>query len=72
MKKENVYKFLYTVSIFLIIGFAIRLGADYFKCNTYSNLAPFYTFVIERAVEFIFPSIILFVVGKVMKKKYKK
>lgn len=72
MKKENIYKFLYAVCIFLIVGFAIRLGADYFIYDDINNSAPFYTFVIERVVEFILPSIIVFIVGKVMKKKYSK
>lgn len=68
MKKENIYKFLYAVCMVLIVGFAIRLGADYFKYNNINNSAPFYTFIIERTVEFILPSIIVFIVGKVMKK----
>ena len=37
MKKENIYKFLYAVCLFLIIGFAIRLGADYFKYDNINN-----------------------------------
>lgn len=72
MKKENIYKFLYTVSIFLIIGFTIRLSVDYFKYDNLNNSAPFYTFIIVRIIEFIIPSIIVFIVGKVMKKKYFK
>lgn len=72
MKKENIYKFLYAVSIFLIIGFAIRLGADYFKYDNINNSAPFYIFIIERIVEFIIPSIIVFIVAKIIKKKYNK
>jgi len=72
MKKENIYKFLYAVCIFLIVGFVIRLGADYFKYDNINNSTPFYTFIIERVVEFIIPSIIVFIVGKVMKKKYSK
>ncbi len=72
MKKENIYKFLYLVSVFLIIGFAIRLGVDYFKYDKYSNSAPFYVFIIERVVEFIIPSIIVFIVAKIAKKKYDK
>ncbi len=72
MKKENIYKYLYAVSIFLIIGFAIRLGVDYFKYDEYSNSAPFYVFIIERVVEFIIPSIIVFIVAKIAKKKYDK
>ncbi len=72
MKKENIYKLLYVVSVFLIIGFAIRLGVDYFKYDEYSNSAPFYVFIIERVVEFIIPSIIVFIVAKIAKKKYDK
>jgi len=72
MKKEHFYKFLYAVSIFLIIGFAIRLGVDYFKYDTYSNSAPFYVFIIERVAEFIIPSIIIFIIAKIAKNKYSK
>jgi len=72
MKKENIYKFLYIVSVFLIIGFAIRLGVDYFKYDTHSNSSPFYVFVIERVVEFIIPSIIVFIVAKIAKNKLDK
>ncbi len=72
MKKENMYKFLYAVCIFLIIGFTVRLGVDYFKYDNTNNSAPFYSFIIERVVEFIVPSILVFIAGKVMKKKYSK
>lgn len=72
MKKENIYKFLYAVSIFLIIWFVIKLGIDYFEYDDITNSAPFYVFIIERVVEFIIPSIIVFIVGTMMKKKYLK
>ncbi len=72
MKKENIYKFLYAICIFIIIGFMIRLGADYFKYDNINNSAPFYVVLIERIVEFIIPSIVLFIIGKIMKKKYSK
>lgn len=72
MRKENIYKFLYAICIFSIIGFIIRLGADYFKYDNINNSAPFYVVLIERIVEFIIPSIILFIIGKIMKKKYSK
>ncbi len=70
MKKENIYKILYLVSILLIIGFLIRLGVDYFKYDNINNSVPFYMFIIFRVLEFILPSIILFIIGKVIKKKY--
>lgn len=70
MKKEHIHKFLYTVSLFLIIGFAVRLGTDYYKYDEANNSAPFYVLVIERAVEFILPSVIVFISGKIVKKKH--
>lgn len=68
MKKQNIYKFFYLISILALIGFFIRLGADYFKYDT-TNSAPFYVFIIERIVEFIIPSIIFYIIGKFLKKK---
>ncbi len=68
MKKENMYKFLYAVCIFLVVGFVIRLGVDYFQYDNINNSAPFYVFVIARLLEFILPGIIVFVVAKIMKK----
>lgn len=70
MKKENIYKFLYIVSIILIIGFIIRLGVDWFKYDIINNSVPFYVYIIERAIEFILPSIIIFIFARITKKKY--
>lgn len=71
MKKENIYKFLYYVSIALIIAFIIIVGIDYFNYNEIENSAPFYAFVLVRLLEFILPSIIIFIIAKILKKKYK-
>lgn len=72
MRKENIYKLLYAVSILLIIAFVIILGADYFKYDNLNNSAPFYVFIITRIVEFVIPSIVIFIIGTTMKKKYSK
>lgn len=72
MRKEDLYKLLYAVGIFLIIGFAVRLGIDYVKYDNVNNSAPFYILVIERTLEFIVPSIIAFIVGRAVKLKYSK
>ncbi len=72
MKKENIYKFLYVIAMLLIIGFGIRLGVDYFKYDIHINSAPFYVFIIERVLEFLIPSIIVFVIARIVKKKYTK
>lgn len=73
MKKENIYKVLYAVSICLIVAFVIMVIVDkYIYHNTPVISAPYYLFIIVRAAEFIIPSIIVFIIGKVLKKKYTK
>lgn len=71
MKKENIYKFLYVVGILLIIGFAIRLGADYYKYDPINNSSPFYINIIVRSTEFLMPSIILIIIATKLLKKQK-
>lgn len=68
MKKQNIYKFFYLTSILALIGFFIRISVDYFKYDV-TNSAPFYVFIIERIIEFIIPSIIFYIIGKILKKK---
>ncbi len=72
MNKENIYKYLFAISIFLIIIFLILIRIDYFNYDALSNSAPFYTYIIMRSLEFILPSIILFLIGLFCKKKYNK
>lgn len=68
--KKNIFKFLYGVSMILIVTFVIIVGVDYFNYNTFENSVPFYIFVFVRILEFIVPSVIIFVISKVLKKKY--
>lgn len=70
MKKDRGCKILYVVSVVLFVVFAIVLGADYSRYRTYS--APFYVYVISRAVEFVIPSIVVFVFAGVMEKRADK
>ena len=72
MKKKNIYKFLYAVSILFILIFIISLWVDYFKYDNQNNSAPFYVTIIVRTIEFVIPSIIVLIIGKIMKKKYLK
>lgn len=71
MKKVNICKILYGISIILLIGFAISLVTDYMQYNSYLNSAPFYVFVLVRVVEFVLPSVIVFIVARVVKRKTK-
>ncbi len=71
MKKENLYKFLYALSALLILGFAVRFGVDAYKYDIYMGSAPLYAYALVRFVEFVIPSIIVFVVAIFVKKKFK-
>lgn len=72
MKKDKYYKFLWTVSALLILTFAIRLYTDYLKYDPATNSAPFITFVQARAIQFLLPSLLAFILGSFFKKKYNK
>ncbi len=72
MRKENINKLLYAISILLIIAFVIIIVADYFKYDNLNNSAPFYVFIITRMIEFIMPSVVIFIIGRMTKKKYSK
>ena len=51
--KNNIYKFLYFISILLIIGFVFFIVLDYLKYDI-SYSAPFYIFIIEFQRFYIF------------------
>ncbi|MGM9912311.1 hypothetical protein [Floccifex sp.] len=67
MNKEKIVKLLYFVLIVLVIGFGICVLVDYLRYDTILNSAPFYIFIITRFVEFIVPSIIIFIVATLIK-----
>ena len=70
MKKENIYKILYAVSALLILCFAVFFGVDIYHYNTrVMGSAPLYLYALVRAIEFIVPSIIVFIVALIVKKK---
>ena len=72
MNKEKIYKFLYGISIFLIIVFVIMLVIDYIYYDIRNNSAPFYAFILVRILEFLIPSILIFIIAKIVRKKYGK
>ncbi len=69
MNQTKIYKALYIASVLLIILFFACLGMDYFNYDTSSNSAPFYAFILERGLEFILPSILVFILGVFLRKK---
>lgn len=66
---KNIYKILYILSIILVICFIIYLIIDYFNYDSIITSAPFYVNIIIRLLEFILPSIILFIIGFILKNK---
>ena len=72
MRKENIHKFLYIISVLLVVGFAIAFGVDAYKYNTggYLGSAPLYVYALVDAVEYLLPSLAFFVAGLICKKKF--
>ena len=68
MRKAILYKTLFIVSALLILGFAISFGVDAYNYNIFMGSAPLYAYAIVRAVEFIIPSFVAFVIALIIKK----
>jgi len=69
MNKKLLYKILYGVSALLLLAFCIMLGVDGYHYDAMFTSAPFYVFILIRAVEFLLPSGILFTVALILNKK---
>ena len=50
------------------IAFVIRCGNDFINYDV-ANSAPFYVFVAVDALEFILPSLLVFIAARILKKK---
>lgn len=68
MKQFIVYKLLYILSLISIIGFFVLLAVDWHRYNDTLNSAPFYAFAIIRGIEFLIPSLTLFITAKIIKR----
>lgn len=56
MNKENIYKFLYTLSELLVVGFVISTCVDIYKHNTsgYLGSSLLYVFLLINTIEYLF------------------
>ena len=70
MKKANIYKFLYAISALLVLGFAIHTIVDACRYDSMLTSFPFYVFVLGHAVVYLVPSLIVFIVALIVKKKF--
>lgn len=71
MKKINGETVCYTLSALLFLDFIINTIIDYNRYNSTLNSAPFYLWVVVNMLCFIFPAIIVLIVGMIIKKKQK-
>ena len=72
MRKSNIHKFLYVISVLLVLGFAIHTIVDACRYDSMLTSFPFYAFIIAHAVEYLLPALIVFVAGLICKKKFSK
>ena len=70
MKKKNIHKFLFIISALLILGFAIHTIVDACRYDSMLTSFPFYAFIIVHAVEYLLPSLIVFIAALIVKKKF--
>ena len=69
MKKVNIHKFLFGISALLVLGFAIHTIVDACRYDSMLTSFPFYAFIIARAVEYLVPSLIVFLAALIVRKK---
>lgn len=68
--KSRLSKILKIASLVLTICFVIFLIIDYKKAYPFGS-APFYVYILVRAIEFIVPASICFVLSKLIEKRNK-
>lgn len=71
MKKANAPKICCTISIILLILFAVKTIFDYTQYQKTFTSAPFYVWILVNALIFIVPAIIAFIIGLIIKRKSK-
>lgn len=71
MKKITLYKIFYIAAIMLAAAFCVLVAVDSYRYTHSLNSAPFYVFVLARALVFLTPALITFIVGMILHKKTK-
>lgn len=71
IKKLNITKMYNVISIILMICFIVKTIFDYTQYSSTFSSAPFYLWIIANALYFILPTIIVFIVGIIIKMKNK-
>lgn len=69
MDRKKISRICNVVSIVLVIAFAVKCGVDYAAYSPVSNSAPFLLWVEMNTFLFLLPAIIVFAIGRVLRKK---
>ena len=69
MNKLKFSKICNLISTILILIFLIKTIIDYINYSTILTSAPFYVFIIVNTIYFLIPSLIIFIIGIIIKKK---
>lgn len=69
--KKDIAKALYIASILLVIGFVIRVIADWVVYDPVMNSAPFYVFVLVRCVAYLPLAAVSLIAALIIRKKQK-
>ena len=74
MIKKNIHKILCIIAALLLMAFSISFGIDvyYYRNYGYMGSAPLDVYLLVRAIEFLLPSVILFTVSIICKRKLSK
>ena len=72
MKKENAYKLCHLIAALFMIGFPLKIIKDWVTYNSTLNSAPFYLWILVDGIFLLIPAGILFLIGWLLKKKYRK
>ena len=70
-KRRAIAAILYVIGVLFVIGFGILLWKDYMVHYPYGS-APFYLYVIERAIELLIPAVLCVAAGIIIKRKPEK
>ena len=70
MNRKLLYKLCHIVSLLLVIAFIIKNVVDYSYYSSALNAAPFYLWIIVNAIFLIIPSIIVFIIGTIIRKRH--
>lgn len=68
--KKNISIVCNFISIILILAFGIKVMIDYSEYTVTLNSAPFYIWVLADALYLLLPAMIVFAVGRAVKKEH--